>query len=186
MVILVGIDAMNWLAHVANHRSVALWRLHALHHSQEDMSVLTTFRTHPLVHATYLLALLPALVLGAKGQVPAGALSPTAAWSPCPMPTCAGRSGRSGRSSCPPPTTGSTTPAHRSTPRGTSTSDSSWWRGISWPGGPPSPGTGPGRTGISGRPVPLEQAASPVGIPGVVLSQLAQPFGVAPATDGAR
>ena len=29
--------------------------LHALHHSQEDMSVFTTFRTHPFVHASYLL-----------------------------------------------------------------------------------------------------------------------------------
>ena len=67
----VGIDAMNWLAHVANHRSASLWRLHALHHSQEDMSVLTTFRTHPLVHATYLVALFPALILGASGTVPA-------------------------------------------------------------------------------------------------------------------
>ncbi len=73
-VILVGIDAMNWVAHVANHRSVSLWRLHALHHSQEDMSVFTTFRTHPLVHATYLGALLPALILGASGAVPATAL----------------------------------------------------------------------------------------------------------------
>ena len=65
---------MNWVAHVANHRSVSLWRLHALHHSQEEMSVFTTFRTHPLVHATYLGALLPALVLGASGSVPAAAL----------------------------------------------------------------------------------------------------------------
>ena len=65
---------MNWLAHVANHRSAALWRLHALHHSQEDMSVFTTFRTHPLAHASYLPALLPALVLGASGPVPASAL----------------------------------------------------------------------------------------------------------------
>ena len=73
-VILIGIDAMNWVAHVANHRSASLWRLHALHHSQEDMSVLTTFRTHPLVHATYLGALLPALVLGASGAVPAVAI----------------------------------------------------------------------------------------------------------------
>ena len=69
-VILIGIDAMNWVAHLANHRSASLWRLHALHHSQEDMSVLTTFRTHPLVHATYLGALLPALVLGASGAGP--------------------------------------------------------------------------------------------------------------------
>ena len=73
-VILVGIDAMNWLAHVANHRSTALWRLHALHHSQEDMSVFTTFRTHPLAHASYLPALVPALVLGASGTVPGAAV----------------------------------------------------------------------------------------------------------------
>ena len=68
--ILVGIDAMNWAAHVANHRSLVLWRLHALHHSQEDMSVLTTFRTHPLIHASYLPSLFPALILGASGTVP--------------------------------------------------------------------------------------------------------------------
>ena len=72
--ILAGIDAMNWCAHVANHRVQAFWRLHALHHSQEDMSVLTTFRTHPLLHATYSLSLLPALMLSASGAVPAAAL----------------------------------------------------------------------------------------------------------------
>ena len=66
-VILVGIDLMNWTAHVANHRSATLWRFHALHHSQEDMSVFTTFRTHPLSHASYVIALLPALVLEASG-----------------------------------------------------------------------------------------------------------------------
>ena len=73
-VILVGIDAMNWAAHVANHRRAALWRFHALHHSQEDMSVLTTFRTHPLAHVSYLPALLPALALQASGTVPTAAL----------------------------------------------------------------------------------------------------------------
>jgi sterol desaturase/sphingolipid hydroxylase (fatty acid hydroxylase superfamily) len=72
--ILVGIDAMNWVAHVANHRVAVLWRFHALHHSQEDMSVFTTFRTHPLSHASYLLALVPALVLEASGTVPAAGL----------------------------------------------------------------------------------------------------------------
>ena len=71
---LVAIDGMNWCAHVANHRFPAFWRLHALHHSQEDMSVLTTFRTHPLAHATYVPALVPALMLGASGAVPAGAI----------------------------------------------------------------------------------------------------------------
>lgn len=72
--ILLGIDATNWLAHVANHRYEVLWRLHALHHSQEDLSVFTTFRTHPLMHASYLLALLPALVLESSGTLPATAV----------------------------------------------------------------------------------------------------------------
>jgi sterol desaturase/sphingolipid hydroxylase (fatty acid hydroxylase superfamily) len=38
------------------------------------MSVLTTFRTHPLLHATYALSLVPALMLSASGAVPATAL----------------------------------------------------------------------------------------------------------------
>ena len=68
--ILVAMDGCNWLAHFANHRVGALWRFHELHHSQEDMSVLTVFRTHPLVHVSYLLALIPAIVLLANGAVP--------------------------------------------------------------------------------------------------------------------
>ncbi|MGA3354351.1 MAG: sterol desaturase family protein [Acidimicrobiales bacterium] len=68
--ILVAMDGCNWLAHFANHRVRVLWRFHELHHSQEDMSVLTVFRTHPLVHVSYLLALIPAIVLLANGAVP--------------------------------------------------------------------------------------------------------------------
>ena len=62
-------DACNWLAHLANHRVRALWRFHELHHSQEDMSVLTVFRTHPLIHVSYLIALVPAIVLLANGAL---------------------------------------------------------------------------------------------------------------------
>jgi sterol desaturase/sphingolipid hydroxylase (fatty acid hydroxylase superfamily) len=68
--ILVAMDGCNWLAHFANHRVRVLWRFHELHHSQEDMSVLTVFRTHPLVHVSYLVALVPAIVLLANGAVP--------------------------------------------------------------------------------------------------------------------
>ena len=46
-----------------------LWRFHELHHSQEDMSVLTVFRTHPLIHVSYLVALLPVVVLLANGMM---------------------------------------------------------------------------------------------------------------------
>jgi sterol desaturase/sphingolipid hydroxylase (fatty acid hydroxylase superfamily) len=68
--IFVGMDGCNWLVHLANHRVRMLWRFHELHHSQEDMNVLTVFRTHPLIHVSYLLALIPGLVLLANGELP--------------------------------------------------------------------------------------------------------------------
>ena len=68
-VIFVMMDACNWAAHLANHKVRMLWRFHELHHSQEDMSVLTVFRTHPLIHVSYLIALVPGIVLIANGEV---------------------------------------------------------------------------------------------------------------------
>ncbi|HEV2427180.1 MAG TPA: sterol desaturase family protein [Acidimicrobiales bacterium] len=68
--IFVTMDFCNWFAHLSNHRVRFLWRFHELHHSQEDMSVLTVFRTHPLVHVSYLIALIPGVVLIANGVVP--------------------------------------------------------------------------------------------------------------------
>ena len=68
-VIFVAMDGLNWFAHLANHRVRVLWRFHELHHSQEDMSVLTVFRTHPLVHVSYLVALIPGIVLLANGAL---------------------------------------------------------------------------------------------------------------------
>jgi sterol desaturase/sphingolipid hydroxylase (fatty acid hydroxylase superfamily) len=60
----VAMDGANWLAHYADHRLGALWRFHALHHSQEELSVLTSFRAHPLMHTTgFLLATIPVVVL---------------------------------------------------------------------------------------------------------------------------
>jgi hypothetical protein len=61
---------LNWFAHLGNHRVRVLWRFHELHHSQEDMSVLTVFRTHPLIHVSYLIALIPGVVLLANGSLP--------------------------------------------------------------------------------------------------------------------
>jgi sterol desaturase/sphingolipid hydroxylase (fatty acid hydroxylase superfamily) len=63
-VTLVAMDGANWLAHYADHRLAPLWRLHAVHHTQEELSVLTSFRAHPLVHTTgFLLATVPVMVL---------------------------------------------------------------------------------------------------------------------------
>src|SRR3984957_1809621 len=69
-VIFVMMDGLNWAAHLANHKVRLLWRFHELHHSQEDMSVLTVFRTHPLIHVSYLIALVPGIILIANGAVP--------------------------------------------------------------------------------------------------------------------
>jgi sterol desaturase/sphingolipid hydroxylase (fatty acid hydroxylase superfamily) len=66
VVALVAMDAGNWLAHWAEHRLGLLWRWHAVHHSQEELSVLTSFRAHPFVHTTgFLLATVPVVVLTA-------------------------------------------------------------------------------------------------------------------------
>jgi sterol desaturase/sphingolipid hydroxylase (fatty acid hydroxylase superfamily) len=60
----VAMDAANWLAHLADHRLGFLWRFHALHHSQEELSVLTSFRAHPLMHTTgFVLATVPVVAL---------------------------------------------------------------------------------------------------------------------------
>src|SRR5215831_17860790 len=63
-VTIVAMDGANWLAHYADHRLDPLWRFHALHHSQEELSVLTSFRAHPLMHTTgFLLATVPVVAL---------------------------------------------------------------------------------------------------------------------------
>jgi sterol desaturase/sphingolipid hydroxylase (fatty acid hydroxylase superfamily) len=60
----VAMDAANWLAHFADHQLGPLWRFHALHHSQEELSILTSFRAHPLMHTTgFLLATVPVVAL---------------------------------------------------------------------------------------------------------------------------
>jgi sterol desaturase/sphingolipid hydroxylase (fatty acid hydroxylase superfamily) len=71
-VTLVLMDGANWLAHVADHRFAPLWRMHALHHSQEELNVLTSFRAHPLSHlAGFFLATIPVIVLmGDQGMAP--------------------------------------------------------------------------------------------------------------------
>ena len=137
--ILVAQDAIMWCAHVANHRYKALWRLHALHHSQEDLNVLSTFRTHPLIHATYLPSALPALVLGSSvGSVPTAALVVYACLITLPHANLGWRLGPWAGSSSAPLTTGSTTPASLA-PRAMSTSVSPLCCGTGWPAGPFSP-----------------------------------------------
>jgi sterol desaturase/sphingolipid hydroxylase (fatty acid hydroxylase superfamily) len=70
-----GIDAVDWLTHLANHRLTALWRLHAVHHSQEELSILTTYRAHPLVHVSFLLSAVPVLAVADNTTTPAVVLT---------------------------------------------------------------------------------------------------------------
>ncbi|MGH3303925.1 MAG: sterol desaturase family protein [Streptosporangiaceae bacterium] len=63
------------LAHLGNHRIVALWRLHAIHHSQEEVSILTTYRAHPLVHLSFLLSAIPVLAVESNAATPAAVLT---------------------------------------------------------------------------------------------------------------
>jgi sterol desaturase/sphingolipid hydroxylase (fatty acid hydroxylase superfamily) len=64
-------DAFNWMAHWSNHRWDALWRFHAVHHSQEELSVLTSFRAHPLVHTSFLISVIPVVLLSSNATLPA-------------------------------------------------------------------------------------------------------------------
>jgi sterol desaturase/sphingolipid hydroxylase (fatty acid hydroxylase superfamily) len=183
--ILVGIDAMNWAAHVANHRSVVLWRLHALHHSQEDMSVFTTFRTHPLAHASYLPAVLPALVLGASGGVPSAGLIAYGCLVTLPHANLRWTFGRLGRVLV--------SPAyhrlhHAASPvAGRPAVNFGFvlvcWDRLAGCAVAPSGGT-PVATGIAGRPVPIEQTAPKYRLPHLVVAQIRQPFRLRAATDG--
>jgi sterol desaturase/sphingolipid hydroxylase (fatty acid hydroxylase superfamily) len=182
--ILIGIDAMNWGGHVANHRSLTLWRLHALHHSQEDMSVLTTFRTHPLIHASYLPSLFPALILGASGAVPGVAVIVYGCLITLPHANLRWKFGPLGRVFV--------SPAYHRLHHAASPLDERgtvnfgfvlvcWDQMIRRAAFPTN--AAPVATGIAGRPVPVEQAGSARSTPRVMVAQLTQPFTIHAATD---
>lgn len=184
--ILVGIDAMNWAAHVANHRSLTLWRIHALHHSQEDMSVLTTFRTHPLVHASYLPSLFPALILGASGTVPGLAIVVYACLITLPHANLRWTFGPLGRVFVSPAYHRLHHVAEFLDDRGTVNYGFvlvCWDQMIHRAAFPAKHAT-PLPTGIAGRPVPIEQLGTMRSTPRTVAAQLAQPFKMHAATDG--
>jgi sterol desaturase/sphingolipid hydroxylase (fatty acid hydroxylase superfamily) len=182
--IVVGMDAMNWAAHVANHRSAPLWRFHALHHSQEDMSVLTTFRTHPLSHASYVVALIPALLLQASGAVPAAAVIAYGCFVTLPHANLRWTFG--------PLRQIVVSPAYHRLhhARGPVAGRSAVNFGfvlVCWDrlaGCAVQPGSVPAATGLTARPVPVEQSGPVSRIPWVVAAQLTQPWRLRTALDG--
>jgi sterol desaturase/sphingolipid hydroxylase (fatty acid hydroxylase superfamily) len=92
-----GIDAVDWLTHLANHRITTFWRLHAVHHSQEELSILTTYRAHPLVHVSFLLSAVPILAVGSNTQTPAVVFTVYACLGALPHANVRWTYGRAGR-----------------------------------------------------------------------------------------
>jgi sterol desaturase/sphingolipid hydroxylase (fatty acid hydroxylase superfamily) len=172
-----GIDAVDWLTHYGNHRITALWRLHAVHHSQEELSILTTYRAHPLVHVSFLISAVPILAVGANAATPAAVFTVYACLGALPHANVRWTYGRAGRLMISPA-------YHRLHHAAAGRLDLNlgtvfpFWDMLSrravFPARPSSGRIGP--TGLAGRPVPVEQAGPHPRLARTMLRQLAEPF----------
>jgi len=170
-----AMDGANWLAHYADHRLDALWRFHALHHSQEELSVLTSFRAHPLMHTTgFVLATIPVVVL-----MPARPIDPVL----ITIYVCIGTLQHANlRWTFGPVGRVIVSPAYHRLHHAMDTQAVNLgvvltiWDILAGYARFPSRAAGPGRTGLAGRPVPVEQGNS--GAPALLLlaGQLIEPF----------
>ena len=172
---LVAMDLCNWFAHVADHRIGAFWRVHALHHSQEELSVLSSFRAHPLMHTSgFLLATVPVLILtGANPLAPIlitvyvclGTLPHTnVRWSYGPLGWVL------------------VSPAYHRLHHSAERQDVNLgvvltvWDHLAGIAQRPVRGDRPCATGLAGRPVPVEQPGARSGGPALMARQLLEPF----------
>jgi len=170
-----AMDAANWLAHYADHRLGALWRFHALHHSQEELSVLTSFRAHPLMHTTgFLLATVPVVAL-----MPARPIAPVL----ITIYVCIGTLQHANlRWTFGPAGRVLVSPAYHRLHHAPDTQRVNLgvvltiWDILAGCARFPSRGDSAGRTGLDGRPVPVEQdeAARPALL--LLAEQLIEPF----------
>jgi sterol desaturase/sphingolipid hydroxylase (fatty acid hydroxylase superfamily) len=174
-VALLLMDGVNWLAHWANHRWTPLWRFHAVHHSQEELSILTSFRAHPLVHASFVISVIPVVMLSSNTAVPATVITVYICLSSLPHANLRWTFGPLGRLFVSPAyhRLHHTTQGRLDVNLGTVLTiwDVATKRAV-FPvrGAPPIP------TGLSGRQVPVEQARSshqPLDVLGI---QLIEPF----------
>jgi sterol desaturase/sphingolipid hydroxylase (fatty acid hydroxylase superfamily) len=176
---IVAMDGANWLAHYADHRLDALWRFHALHHSQEELSVLTSFRAHPVMHTTgFILATIPVVVL-----MPARPIAPLL----ITIYVCVGTLQHANvRWDFGPAGRVIVSPAYHRLHHAPDTQAVNLgvvltiWDVLAGYATFPSRRDEPGRTGLGGRPVPVEQdrPAGPV-LP-LLAEQLIEPFRARP------
>jgi sterol desaturase/sphingolipid hydroxylase (fatty acid hydroxylase superfamily) len=176
----IGIDAVDWLTHLGNHRLTALWRLHAVHHSQEELSILTTFRAHPLVHVSFLFSAIPILAVESNVATPAAVFTAYACLGALPHANVRWTYGRAGRIFVSPA-------YHRIHHSATGRLDInlgtvlSIWDALSrravFPTRAPARGADRAviETGLAGRPVPVEQSGRRR-LGRTLVSQLAEPF----------
>ncbi|MBV9384038.1 MAG: sterol desaturase family protein [Streptosporangiaceae bacterium] len=172
---IVAMDGANWLAHYADHRLGALWRFHALHHSQEELSVLTSFRAHPLMHTTgFLLATIPVVAL-----MPARPMAPVL----ITVYVCIGTLQHANlRWTFGPAGRVLVSPAYHRLHHAPDIQNVNLgvvltiWDVLAGRARFPARGDAVGRTGLNGRPVPVEQdgAAAPALL--LLAEQLAEPF----------
>ena len=174
-VTIVAMDGANWLAHYADHRLDPLWRFHALHHSQEELSVLTSFRAHPLMHTTgFLLATIPVVAL-----MPARPIAPVL----ITIYVCIGTLQHANlRWTFGPAGRVLVSPAYHRLHHAPDTQDVNLgvvltiWDVLAGLAQFPSRADAVGRTGLDGRPVPVEQDDSAGSALLLLAEQLAEPF----------
>jgi sterol desaturase/sphingolipid hydroxylase (fatty acid hydroxylase superfamily) len=174
-VTIVAMDGANWLAHYADHRLEPLWRFHALHHSQEELSVLTSFRAHPLMHTTgFLLATIPVMALMLGRPVAPVLITIYVCIGTLQHANLRWTFGPAGRLLV--------SPAYHRLHHAPDTQDVNLgvvltiWDVLAGRARFPARGQAPGRTGLAGRPVPVEQdaAAGPALL--LLAGQLSEPF----------
>ena len=176
VVTLAAMDLCNWVAHVGDHRVGALWRLHALHHSQEELNVLTSFRAHPLMHTTgFVLATVPVLLLTGAHPLAPVLITVYVCLGTLPHANVRWTYGPLGRVLVSPA-------YHRLHHAAAGEPDVNLgvvlttWDVLFSMARFPVPRAAPCETGLRGRPVLVEQAAAPNQRGRLVLRQLAQPF----------
>jgi sterol desaturase/sphingolipid hydroxylase (fatty acid hydroxylase superfamily) len=169
------IDALDWLAHLGNHRINSLWRLHAVHHSQEELSILTTYRAHPLVHVSFLITAVPVLAIAANAVTPAAVFTAYACLGALPHANVRWTYGKAGAVLISPA-------YHRIHHSAAGRLDINLgtvftvWDVLSRRAVFPAAGRPPVVTGLSGRPVPVEQSGDRLHFARTFLTQWAEPF----------
>ncbi len=176
VVAVLGIDATDWLAHLVNHKITTFWRFHAVHHSQEELSILTTYRAHPLVHISFLFSAIPILAVESNAATPAVVLTVYACLGALPHANVRWTYGRVGRLFISPA-------YHRIHHRATGRLDINLgtvftiWDVLSRRAVFPAANAGQAAsaTGLAGRPIPVEQAGRLRPLRTLVI-QLTEPF----------